>query len=205
METSDPAPRGRAARALVRLCGEPVAKPVDASLMAALRRIPDPDLAAVLFAWARAGQLLLRVGAWELYAPTTGRLLVEALTSGAKRIPFGSGEHDDPITARFTKTGKLRIDVESHQDDRAPRRFTKLDPFFDAMVVDAITHLRPGSETPWPPPSEVQWWVEHGEPGEEVLRALAAHARLVTLWKGVPSELVRAAAAWLEDHAAELR
>ena len=201
MATPGPPPKGRAGKALVAMMGPPRKQPTDPALLEAISALVDGDLAAVLDAWARAGQAWIRIGVWEIWQGTSGKDLVAALLAGEKRLPFGTGDYHDPIAVRFPR-GELQIKVESNPDDTKPRTFHSLDSFVDTMVVDAIGHLRPESE-PWPPPEEITKWLEHGKPAQYVKDALANHARLVLLWKGVPEEARAGAQAWLDEHIAK--
>ncbi len=188
-----------AAKALVAMCGRPSKQPADPALLRAIGALPSDDLAAVLDAWARAGQPWIQIGVWEIYRSTSGKDLVAALLAGKKRLPFGTGDYDDPIAVRFPR-GELQIKIESNPDDTAPRTFHSLDSFVDAVVIDAIDKLEPGSDKPWPPSEEITKWLEAAKPSEYVQKALANHARLVVMWKGVSDEAREAAQAWLDAH-----
>lgn len=189
-----PAAKGRAARALVAMLARPGKHEPEPEVIAAIRKISDVDLAAVIHTWYAAGMPWIQLGPWELYARTSGAQLVQALRAGSAELPLGSGAYDDPITARFPR-GRLEIGIDTNPDDARPRKFSTLDGFVDTMVEDGLAALE--ETAAWPLPDWLVSFFDAGGVGGSARDALEAHVRRVVANGGAGRD---EAAAWLAKH-----
>jgi len=166
----------------------------DEGVLRTIARIPDGDIAALLFAWWSSGAPWIHVGEWQIWSSTSGAALASALRQGKWPLPFGVGPYDDPIYLR-RRGGEVEIHVASNPDDTAPRSFRRLGDFVDAMIADRLDSLRSGDG--WPLPNEVGAYFDSGAMGPVALGALERHVRFVAFGKG---EAKSEAEAWLETH-----
>jgi len=185
-------PKGRAARALVASFRPRTTFHGHPDVAGQIRALPDPDIVAVLHAWYTAGMPWILLGDWDLWTTTYGAQLEAALREGRSVLPFGHGAYNDPINLRFPR-GRLEIGIDSNPDDTRPRKFSSLESFTDAMVVDALKAL----EAPWPLPVWLLTWVEAGGVSGVAELALAEHTQRVAKSGGAHGE---EAAAWLAEH-----